>query len=363
MRPSRSGRVGSLSFRALRAIAAGLARVEQPLPADTAGDGPAFVTADRHRLLRRVADHLARRLGPRAARPRRRPQRAPDRRWRAHRDLLGPPDRAAESAVRTLRRGSVTLAEPHGGARPGQPVGRRRHLTARLLAAPGRRHLLRPPPRRGLPSAALDARGGPAGPCHVGRMRSSPAPLRSGWWTMTTTGRRPTRFRPHFEGQSDNALSMMLPRCEPPPFPSARSAAHRSRFRPHLRSAGVLRQALGLRQAGGAVDPVRKDGVPGVAHAAEVLAGAVGGPGRLTTSSRRAATTGPRANSNSVSIWAIASANRRWWPMRRTPSLGGVTWVPCLVPAGIGACPPYRRAPPPDHQAFSSPGHRSMTLP
>jgi predicted metal-dependent enzyme (double-stranded beta helix superfamily) len=32
--------VGAVSFRALRAIAAGLARVEQPLPVDLAGDGP-----------------------------------------------------------------------------------------------------------------------------------------------------------------------------------------------------------------------------------------------------------------------------------------------------------------------------------
>ena len=102
---------GSLSFRALRAIAAGLARVEQPLPADTTGDGPrssrliatAFYDVwlitwpagsglephdhgDVRSVLQIVDGELTETYSDR---------------------LTG-----GESTVRTLRRGSVTLAEP-----------------------------------------------------------------------------------------------------------------------------------------------------------------------------------------------------------------------------------------------------------
>jgi quercetin dioxygenase-like cupin family protein len=109
--PARIRPVGSLSFRALRAIAAGLARVEQPLPLDGTGDGTrssrliatAFYDVwlitwpdgsglephghgDVRSVLQVVDGKLVETYSDRAA--------------------------SVESAVRTLERGSVTIAEP-----------------------------------------------------------------------------------------------------------------------------------------------------------------------------------------------------------------------------------------------------------
>ena len=109
--PDRIRPVGSLSFRALRAIAAGLARVEQPLPPDPTADGPrssrliatAFYDvwlitwpdgsglephghSDVRSVLRVVDGLLVETYSDRAA--------------------------SVESVTRTLERGSVTMAEP-----------------------------------------------------------------------------------------------------------------------------------------------------------------------------------------------------------------------------------------------------------
>jgi len=158
--PDRVRPVGSLSFRSLRAIAAGLGRVEQPLPADGVDDGPrssrliatAFYDVwlitwpdgsglephdhgDVRSVLQVVDGELT--------------ETFQDRRT------------SLESAVRTLRRGSVTLAEPtvvHG-------LGNRSGADATSL------HVYSPPL---VDVTFFDLH--PAGDCHA--VRSAPVVVR-----------------------------------------------------------------------------------------------------------------------------------------------------------------------------------------
>ena len=103
--------VGALSFRAMRAIAAGLARVEQPLPADEAGGGARssrlIATAFYDVWLITWPDDSG--LEPHGHGEVRSVLQVVDGELtEAYSDRVA----GVEAAVRTLRRGSVTTAEP-----------------------------------------------------------------------------------------------------------------------------------------------------------------------------------------------------------------------------------------------------------
>ena len=181
--------VGAVSFRALRAIAAGLARVEQPLPVDLAGDGPRssrlIATAFYDVWLITWPDGSG--LEPHDHGDVRSVLQVVDGEiTEVYRDRRA----NLEPASRVLGQGSVTLAEPtvvHS-------------LRNRSGAEATTLHVYSPPPGRRVRGGAVDPGGRHPRPGHVGRRGGPRAPAAEPGAAVTSTGSRSRRLRPCSKG-------------------------------------------------------------------------------------------------------------------------------------------------------------------